>query len=80
MSAGDLSVSLMEKGIQAIPLYARPAHCFWHWQHLINENLNDLKRDRMHLSSIVRIPVDFDLSRDELLKKAEILSDVLGNI
>ena len=69
LQASELAKSLTEDGVLATPLYARPVHCFWHWQELLEGGTKDLGRDRIHLSSILRIAVDYDLSEKALTEK-----------
>lgn len=77
VSAGELARSLAENGILATPLYTRPAHCFWQWQQLIKHDVKDLAPDRVHLSSILKIAVDFDLSPEDLERKSRKLSEII---
>ena len=78
VTAGSVVRELCEQGLQAIPLYARPSHCFWMWEDILGKKLTDLQWDRLHLSSIVRVAVDFDASSEELTKSGMILDKVLS--
>lgn len=64
------------QGVIAVPLYARPAHCFWQWLPIIGLNESEARRlsfefadDRLNLSSIVRIQVDYNSPvHDQIVK------------
>lgn len=78
VSVGSAVRELCEQGVPSSPLYARPSHCFWMWEDLFDKKLTDLPWDRMHLSSIARVAVDFDASKEELTKSGLILEKVLS--
>ncbi|MES2528165.1 MAG: DegT/DnrJ/EryC1/StrS family aminotransferase [Bdellovibrionota bacterium] len=68
--------NLTREGIIAVPLYAKPAHCFWQWSSILGLTENESKRlsfeladERMKLSSIVRVNVDYQSSVDEQINK-----------
>ena len=72
LMASEVSRKLTEKGILTTPLYARPAHCYWHWQHLLGER--DLPtKDRIHLSSIIRMAIPYDV-------EAKVIREMTSNI
>jgi 8-amino-3,8-dideoxy-alpha-D-manno-octulosonate transaminase len=68
LTTSSLSKKITSSGLNAIPLYARPAHCYWHWQHLIPAGNQVGGAERMHLSNIVRIAVDF-VATDNVLSR-----------
>ncbi|MFP5490945.1 MAG: DegT/DnrJ/EryC1/StrS family aminotransferase [Bacteriovoracia bacterium] len=78
IAAGEVAKQLTTAGILSQPLYARPSHCFWLWQDLITSDLSDLRLDRMHLSSIIRVAVDFEATKSKLEKMSEKLNEILA--
>lgn len=77
IQAKEVTKLLNDRGIISVPLYARPVHCFWQWQNLLKNDSKHLAQDRIHLSSIVRINVDYSLSDSDLIKSAAIISDIV---
>lgn len=65
LRASELSRKLTENGILTTPLYARPAHCYWHWQNLVDQSSLPTK-DRIHLSSIIRMAIPFEIEMSQL--------------
>ncbi len=76
--AVNFSLNATKLGVIAIPLYARPAHCFWQWLSILGLNENEARKlsfefaeDRMKLSSIVRIQVDYNSPASEHITKVK---------
>lgn len=78
IAAGGVARELSTMGFQSQPLNTRPSHCFWLWQDLITTDLSDLRMDRMHLSSILRVAVDFDATKSDLEKLSGTLDTILA--
>ncbi len=78
--AAAFSQTITKLGIVAIPLYARPAHCFWQWLPVMNLEEIDQKKlsfelaeDRIKLSSIVKMAVDYDLDIQKTIEQVELV-------
>lgn len=63
----ELTTQLLGLGIEALPLYGKPVHCFWQWDELIYPKMRERKifemcmvEQRIHLSSILKIPISYD--------------------
>lgn len=76
LMASEVSRKLTERGILTTPLYARPAHCYWHWQNLLGQS--DLPtKDRVHLSSIIRMATPYDVEAKAINEMAQNIAEVL---
>lgn len=76
--AVSFSQNLTREGVIAVPLYAKPAHCFWQWLPILGLKESESRRvsfemadERMKLSSIVRINVDYQTSVEEQIIKVK---------
>lgn len=63
----ELMTQLLGLGVEALPLYGKPVHCFWQWHELIYPEMRERKffemsmvEQRIHLSSILKIPISYD--------------------
>lgn len=63
----ELMPQLLGLGVEALPLYGKPVHCFWQWHELIYPEMRERKffemsmvEQRIHLSSILKIPISYD--------------------
>jgi 8-amino-3,8-dideoxy-alpha-D-manno-octulosonate transaminase len=77
ITSAELAKKMTAQGLVAVPLYARPAHCYWHWQHLLPQEISLASSQRMHLSNIIRVAVDYSLSDEELAKQIGLVVDVV---
>jgi 8-amino-3,8-dideoxy-alpha-D-manno-octulosonate transaminase len=80
LQASEFAKVLTEGGVLATPLYARPVHCYWHWQGLLKDGVKDLGRDRIHLSSILRIAIDYESNHEEVIQKAMKISTTFKDL
>ena len=78
MKAASFAQAVTREGVVAVPLYARPAHCFWQWLSILGLSDSELKHvnfefahDKMKLSSIVRISVDYNSPAEDHIRKVK---------
>lgn len=76
--AAAFAQTLTREGVVAVPLYARPAHCFWQWTSILGLSEGEAKRlsfelagEKLKLSSIVRLHVDYRLRPDHRIQKVK---------
>ena len=76
--AASFAQNATKQGVITVPLYARPAHCFWQWLPILGLTENEARKlnfefaeDRLKLSSIVRIQVDYHSPVDDQIVKVK---------